>query len=209
MEFFRQLLNEGGPIVYVILVFMLIALIIFAERFLVMLRCRIDTYALLGGLIRQLKNGNIKVAVANCDAGTGPIGEVFRAAIEHWGDGEAAIRFAIEETARLAIGRLEKRMKLLSAIASISPLLGLLGTLCQMIKVFGEIKSNGGEFVGTLQLSGFISSALIATAVGIVTSLVAYLCYIFLVERLDDIVREMNKGAAEITYFLTANPMER
>ena len=206
--FIQTLLNEGGPLVYVILACLVLTVVIFFERFLVLHRCRIDTYALLNGLTRQLKNKNLAVALANCDSNTGPIGEIFHSAIEHWGDGELGIRCAVEETANLAIRHLETRMKLLSAFASITPIFGLLGTLCKMIDVFSIIKNAGGEFVGTLPLAGSICGALICTAAGLVASLVAYVGYTYLTELIERIVREMHKGAMEITYFLTANPMQ-
>ena len=190
---------------YVILAFLAIVVIISVERFLALRRARTDTYALLNGLIRQLKNNNIKAAIVNCDVKAGAVGEIFRAAIEHWSDGETAIRYAIEETAHLVIRKLETNMKLLNSIVGITPVLGLLGTLFWMIEIFAKMKGTGGQFVGTLPLAGDISGALICTAAGLIVSLVAQLCYTVLMEKIDTIIQEMSKGAIEITYFLTTH----
>lgn len=200
----EQISNVPGIIAVVLAVFLLLALAIAADRFLYLHRARIDTFELLRGLMNQLRVGHVKEAVANCDAKTGPVGEIFRTAIEHWSDGADAVRHAVEEAALLLVPRLERNLKLLSAFANMTPVVGLLGTLVSLIGAFDKI--NNIEFQGAQVLSGDIKMALLCTAMGLLASLVCQLCHAILVEKVDHLLEEMGKGAAEITYFLSHTP---
>ena len=92
------LLFSPGSIPMLILlgIFFLAGLFIFIERVLYYRRAQVDTMELLRGLINQLRNHKVKEAITNCDTRSGPVGEIFRTAIEHWQDGETGIRYAIE-----------------------------------------------------------------------------------------------------------------
>jgi biopolymer transport protein ExbB len=206
MHFFRNLMDNGGPMFYIILFFLLVALVVFAERFLYLHRARIDTFELLRGLMNQLRNHNIKEAIVNCDGRTGPVGEIFRTAIEHWRDGEQGIRYAVEEVVRLLIPRLERNLKLLSGLANMTPVLGLLGTLFSLIKIFAVMATDNSKITGVANVSGDISRALVCTAAGLIASLLCQLFHAVLTEIIDRQLAEMGKGAAEITYFLTTTP---
>ena len=205
MTFFRQLLNDGGPMFYVILFFAALSFILFLERSFYFLRANVDTQELLHGLMNHLRNNNLKEAIANCDNKTGPVGEVFRTAIERWSEGENAIRHAVDETVQLIIPRLENNMKLLACISNITPVLGLLGTLFWMMSIFTRMAQEGGHFVTTITLAGDIKGALVCTAAGLIVALIAQLFYFILMEKIDRIILEMSKAASEITFFLSSN----
>ena len=155
------------------------------------------------GLINQLRNHKVKEAITNCDTRSGPVGEIFRTAIEHWQDGETGIRYAIEEMAQLLIQRLQFGLKLLAMLANCSALLGLLGTVIGLVNAFLTI--SGNEFAGAKELSHSVSSYLVCTAVGLLVSLVCQIFHGVLSCMLDRQIHEMSKGAAEITFFLTHN----
>lgn len=191
--------------VYAILFFAALAFIIFLERSFFFMRANVDTQELLHGLMNHLRNNNLKEAIANCDNKTGPVGEVFRTAIEHWSEGESAIRHAIDETVHMIIARMENNMKLLACIGNITPVLGLLGTLFWMMSIFTRMEQEGGHFVTTITLAGDIKGALVCTAAGLIVALIAQLFYFILIEKIDRIILEMSKGASEITFFLSSN----
>ncbi len=195
--------DVSGIILVVMAVFLVFALVLAADRFLYLHRARVDTFELLRGLLNQLRSGRVKEAVANCDTKTGPVGEIFRAAIEHWGDGADAVRHAVEETGLLLVPRIERGLKLLNALANMSPIVGLMGSLIALMNVFTSI--SGAEFPGAQDLASDISTALLCTAAGLLVSLVCQLCHAVLVEKVDHLFEEMGKGAVEITYFLTHN----
>ncbi len=199
------LLFSPGSIPMLILlgIFFLAGLFIFIERVLYYRRAQVDTLELLRGLINQLRNHKVKEAITNCDTRSGPVGEIFRTAIEHWQDGETGIRYAIEEMAQLLIQRLQFGLKLLAMLANCSALLGLLGTVIGLVNAFLTI--SGNEFAGAKELSHSVSSYLVCTAVGLLVSLVCQIFHGVLSCMLDRQIHEMSKGAAEITFFLTHN----
>jgi biopolymer transport protein ExbB len=200
----EQISNVPGIIAIVVAAFLVLTFIIAADRYLYLHRARVDTFELLRGILSQLRAGRVKEAVANCDAKTGPVGEILRTGIEHWRDGGDAVRHSVEETGRLLIPRLERNLKLLAAFANVTPIVGLLGTLVSLIGAFDKISNI--EFQGAQVLSGDIKMALLCTAMGLLASLVSQICHAVLVEKVDHLLEEMGKAASEITYFLTHNP---
>ncbi|MBR4517694.1 MAG: MotA/TolQ/ExbB proton channel family protein [Victivallales bacterium] len=194
----------SAPLLIVLGLFLLAGLFIFIERVLYYRRAQVDTLELLRGLTNQLRNHLVKEAITNCDARSGPVGEIFRTAIEHWQDGEAGIRYAIEEMAQILQQRLQFGLRLLAMLANCSSVLGLLGTVFGLVNAFLTI--SGNEFAGAKELSLSVSSYLVCTAFGLLVSLVCQLFHGVLSCMLDRQLHEMSKGAAEITFFLTHNP---
>lgn len=207
MKYFT-LLTECGPVGIAIGFCAFVVLLIAAERYLYLHRCAIDTRDFLRGIINQLRSRNTEVAVQNCDNTHSPVGDVVRSAIEHWSDGPHAIRNATEETAALTIPRLEQNLKLLAFLGNFSPVLGLVGTLCSMLRIFATIADKKGEFLGTVDLAVEIRTALFCTVLGLIVAAIAQLCYFLLTEMIDKHILEMRKAASEITFFLSENPPE-
>lgn len=196
--------GAAGVLAIVIGGFTLWALVLAGDRYFYLHRARVDTFELLRGLLNQLRSGHVKEAIANCDAKTGPVGEIFRTAIEHWNDGEVAIRHAVEECGMLLVPRLERNLKLLRAFANFLPIAGFLGTVVALIGAFDKVSGNAS--FDAKAISGDVTVALSCLAVGLLASLVCQLFHAVLTEKIDHILEEMEKGAAEITYFLTHNP---
>lgn len=194
----------SAPLLIVLGLFLLAGLFIFFERVLFYRRAQVDTLELLRGLTNLLRNHRVKEAITNCDVRSGPVGEIFRTAIEHWQDGETGIRYAIEEMAQILLQRLQSGLKLLAMLANSASVLGLLGTVIGLVNTFMTI--SGNEFAGAKELSQSISSYLVCTAIGLLVALVCQLFHGVLSCMLDRLLHEMSKGAAEITYFLTHNP---
>ena len=204
-DFAKLLHSPGSAALLIVLgIFLVLGLFIFIERVLFFRRAQVDTLELLRGLTNQLRNHRIKEAITNCDARSGPVGEIFRTAIEHWSDGELGIRYAIEEMAQILLQRLQSGLKLLPMLANCSSVLGLLGTVIGLVNTFLTI--SGNEFAGAKEMAQGISAYLICTAVGLLVALVCQLFHGVLTCMLDRQIHEMSKGAAEITFFLTHNP---
>lgn len=204
-KIFQEFLTEGGPLMFIIIAFGFLAFLLFLERLLLFHRAKVDTNELLRGLMNHLRNSNVREAIANCDNKTGPVGEVIRTAIERWDEGEAKIRYAVDESIRLTIGKLERNMKLLACIGNVAPMLGLLGTLFKMMGIFDKIKAAGGQFISIPDLAGHIRGTLYCTAAGLIVALLAYLFYFILMEKINWIIQEMSKAGSEIIFFLSSN----
>ena len=202
MLYFQQLLNQGGVVMYVIGVCMLLALLIFLGRLFHLHRAHIDVNEFIRGLYNVLRRNNVVEAVAICDETPGPVAHVVRAAILHADRGEEGMRRAVEEVSLTEVPRLERHMKMLATIGHIAPLLGLLGTVVGLLGVFDEMQGKG-HFVETIQLAGHVKTALLTTGAGLVVAIVTCVFYNYLVSRIEALVLDMRKAASEMMYFLT------
>jgi len=122
-----------------------------------------------------------------------PLGQILAAGLASRGESRDIVRERIEDSGRHVVHELERYLNPLHTIASISPLLGLLGTVIGMIKVFAAIMANG---VGNpASLAGGISEALITTAAGLSVAIPALIGHRYLRGRVDGLVVKMEKEA--------------
>ncbi len=160
-----ELFRAGGPLMWIILLCSLVALTIIFERLLTLRRRNIAPEGLRQQVTDLVDLGKVsKDKIAKVRAHS-PLGQVLAAGLENVHRGESATREALEEAGKGVVHRLGRYLNTLGTIASISPLVGLLGTVIGMIKVFTQITASG---VGDpTVLSGGISEALITTAAGL------------------------------------------
>lgn len=120
------------------------------------------------------------------------LGKIFATALANRHYPRERIKEAVEDTGRHVVHELERFLNTLGTIAGISPLLGLLGTVIGMIKVFAELVHNSGN---AQELSGGISYALITTATGLTVAIPSYFFYRYFKGRVDSYVVEMEQEA--------------
>lgn len=204
MGYLQNILNQGGEVMYLIFACGIIAVFIILSRLFHLHRAQIDVHEFISGLYNVLRQQSVVEAVHICDETPGPVAHVVRAAILHADRDEAAIRQAVEEAALVEVPRLERFMKLLATIALLAPLLGLLGTVVGMIHAFDAMQAEG-PFVSTNVLAGHVKLALYTTAAGLTVAIPTYAFYNYLVARIESLVIDMQKAAAEMTYFVTHN----
>ena len=193
MNYAQQLLNEGGPVIYLLLVLLIVACIIFLERYLYYYRSQIDTHEFLRGIFNIVRSGKIVEAVSICDSKPYPLSAIVRAVITNIGEGEAHARKAADEAFLTELPKLRRGLKLLACLGNIAPILGLLGTLLSLMSVFDKI-SQEGHFVPTTELAGDVKTALLTTALGLIVAMTSHLFSFVLSEKLEKIVTDMEKG---------------
>ena len=136
---FIQLMRDGGPVMWVILLCSFIALFIFLEKWLQFHREQINANELLKGLTNVLKRDGYIEAITLCDNTPGPIARVLVAIILSCQRGDKDLRQAVEDANLEEIPKLERHMNILGTIGYIAPLLGLLGTVVGMMHAFQEM----------------------------------------------------------------------
>jgi biopolymer transport protein ExbB len=198
------LLANGGPVIWLILIAAASAAVVFVERALFCHRSQINSAEFLNGVRTVVKRGNVVEAIAICDATAGPVARLVKAAILHRELGRDRVREAVEEAGLVEVPQLEERLNLLATIAQISPLLGLFGTLVGFIEIF-KVIGNEGLYSNVAQLSLGIWHALICAAAGIAVAIPAHAGYNYLVSRVNKIVLDMERAAAEIVNIVTEN----
>ena len=125
-----------------------------------------------------------------------PLGQILAAGLTNRHRDRGIIKESIQDTGRHVVHEMERFLNPLGTIAAISPLLGLLGTVIGMVKVFTAITTHG---VGNpTMLAGGISEALITTAAGLSVAIPALIGYRYLRRRIDTLVVEMEKEAIKL-----------
>ncbi len=150
---------------WIILLCSLVALTIIFERLLTLRSKAVAPTGLREQIVELLAAGKMTPERIEKVRSHSPLGQVFASGLDNYNRGEAAMRESLEETGKAVVHRLGRYLNTLGTIASIAPLIGLLGTVIGMIKVFTAITASG---VGDpTVLSGGISEALITTAAGL------------------------------------------
>jgi biopolymer transport protein ExbB len=198
------LLGNGGPVIWLILIAAATAAVVFIERALFCHRSQINSAEFLNGVRTVIKRGNIVEAIAICDATAGPVARLVKAAILARDLGRDRVREAVEEAGLTEVPRLEEKLNLLATIAQIAPLLGLFGTIVGFIDVFGQIEQ-AGLYAHIELLSHGVWKALVCAAGGIAVAIPAHAGYNYLVSRVNKIVLDMERAAAEIVNIVTEN----
>ena len=197
VKLFLKMMRDGGPVMWVIIGCSVLALVVFLEKVFQFHRDEINVRELLRGLINVLKRDGMVEALTLCDSTPGPAARLLGAAIlaHHRGDD---IRQAIDDAALDELPKLERRVNLLGTLGFILPLLGFLGTVLGMLRVFETLKT-GDNF--SSDLAGAVMTALITTAAALTTAIPCYLGHNYLVTRVNAITLDMEKAALEITAF--------
>jgi biopolymer transport protein ExbB len=198
------LLGNGGPVIWLIVLAAAAAAVVFIERALFCHRSQINSAEFLNGVRTVIKRGNIVEAIAICDATAGPVARLVKAAILARDLGRDRVREAVEEAGLTEVPRLEEKLNLLATIAQIAPLLGLFGTIVGFIDIFGQIEQ-AGLYAHIEMLSHGVWKALVCAAAGIAVAIPAHAGYNYLVSRVNKIVLDMERAAAEIVNIVTEN----
>ena len=133
-----------------------------------------------------------------------PLGRILAAALANRHRGREIMMERIEDTGRHVVHELERFLNSLGTIASISPLLGLLGTVTGIIRAFNAVMLGGmGD---PRMLAGGISEALITTAGGLAVAIPSFIAYRYLRGKVERIVIEMEKVAVNFADTLGAEP---
>jgi biopolymer transport protein ExbB len=195
------LMQQGGPLMWVIAALGVVAVIVFLERFLHFHRAHIHAGDFIHGLRNAIQQGNFIEALATCDETAGPVAQLAKTALLHRDCPRDEIREAVEETGRAEVARLERRLVVLATVAQVAPLIGFLGTVMGMIQMFRVIQQAALPSPG--QLAGGVWTALLTTAAGLVVAVPTYVAYNYLVNRVAQLVLDMEKAATDVIGFLT------
>ena len=198
------LLASGGPVIWLILIAGAAAFVVFVERALLCHRSQINSAEFINGVRTVLKRDNVVEAVSICDATPGPVARIVKIAILNRDKGRERVREAVEEGGLTEVPLLEERLNLLATIAQIAPLLGLLGTILGFMDIFKQVQE-AGLYAHIERLSHGISEALICAATGIAVAIPVHAGYNYLISRVNKIVLDMERAAAEIINIVTEN----
>jgi biopolymer transport protein ExbB len=151
---------------------------------------------LLAKVWKQLKGGEMDAARLKTLKQSSPLGRILAAGLSNAYHGREVMKESIQEAAQHVVHDLERYLNTLGTIAAISPLLGLLGTVVGMIRVFAEIMSQGTGNASVL--AGGISEALITTAAGLTVAIPALAMHRYFIGKIDAIVVELEQETIKL-----------
>ncbi len=191
-----ELVTAGGWLMPPIILCSIIALAIISERFWSLQRKRICPGDLVGRIWQWAKNDELDAGKISSLRGSSPLGRILAAGLVNMHHSRDVMKESIEETGRHVVADLERYLNTLGTIASISPLLGLLGTVVGMIKVFTAITTVGVGNPGVL--AGGISQALLTTAAGLSVAIPSLMFYRYFRGRVDQLVIDMEQESLKL-----------
>ncbi len=181
----------------------ILSISIIAERFWSLRRERVLPEHLVATVWNAIKQDSLKRASIEMLAKQSALGQILSAGLLHRDESRERIKECIEDRGREVVHDLERFLNTLGTIASISPLLGLLGTVIGMIQVFTAITTYG---VGDPSvLASGISQAMITTAAGLTVAIPSLIFYRFFRRKVDSIVVVMEREAIKMVDVLHYN----
>jgi biopolymer transport protein ExbB len=201
-----EIIRAGGWLMLPIILCSIIAVAIIIERLWTLQRRRVLPKDLAMRVWewardRQLDQKHLTVLSANS-----PMGRVLAAGLANRHQSREVLKEIVQDTGRHVVHELERYLNSLGTIAAITPLLGLLGTVIGMVKVFTAITTAGVGNPGVL--AGGISEALITTAAGLCVAIPSLIAYRYLRGQVDALVVDMEKEAMKLIDALHRVPAE-
>ena len=195
---FNIILAAGWPI-WPLLFASVVAVALIIERLVALRRAKVLPNGLLQRVVAEYRqNGVSDALVTNLEAGS-PLGRVLSAGLRNVGSSREIMREAIEETGAGVAHELERYLTTLGTIASISPLMGLLGTVVGMIEIFGSQSPTGSNPV---QLAHGISVALYNTGFGLLIAIPGMIFWRHFRALVNGYVIEMQQQAVRLVEVL-------
>jgi len=194
------LVERGGPIVVVLLGLSVLALAIALLKLGQFARARLWSRAWIADAVAAARAGEHERALALIDGHPGPVARVLDCAVrgrEEIGHDDALLREEVERVALAELGSLESNLRGLDSIASLAPLLGLLGTVLGMIRAFMRLEEAGSR-VDPALLAGGIWEALLTTAVGLCVAIPTLAVLAWLESQVDRTRRRMEDAATRV-----------
>lgn len=191
-----ELIKAGGWLMIPILTCSVLALAISIERLIALRRSKIVPEGLLGYVWTLYKEKELTTEHLAHIRKTSALGTIIVAGISNAKHGRELMKEAIMESASQVLHQMEKYLNGLGTVAAIAPLLGLLGTVIGMIKVFTEIMIQGTGNANLL--AGGISEALITTAAGLSVAIPALVMHRYFQSRISTLVLQMEQESIKL-----------
>jgi biopolymer transport protein ExbB len=188
-----QVVRDGGPLMFPIGICSFILLVFVFERSISLRQGRVVPRPFVKRFLQQLRDGELDRETARqlCERNRSPVAEIFGAAVRKWGRPSVEVEQAIIDAGERVTNNLRRYLRVLNGVSTISPLLGLLGTVLGMIRAFNAIAT--ADAMGKPEmLAGGISQALITTAAGLSVAIPALIAYLYFSGRVDQLIMTLD-----------------
>ena len=201
MRVMLELMQKGGPVMWVILALSIVGVAVFLERLIYLHRAQVRVGEFLRGLANLVRDDRLEEVRKQCLATPGPVARVVLSAVLARDCPRAELRDIVQEAGQLEVPRLERHLSLLGGIAYAAPLLGLLGTVLGLLEAFYLVSTQGG-YATVADLSGAVYQSLISAAAGLAVAIPALIAAGYLNARVQDLVHDMERAGIEMVNLL-------
>lgn len=191
-----EIIKSGGWLMLPLILCSIMVVAIVAERLWTLQTRRVAPEHLAAQVWNWLKSGELDHERLQVLRAGSPLGRILAAGLEQRHASRETMNEAIEDSGRHVVHELDRYLITLGTIASISPLLGLLGTVLGIMHVFAAISVSG--LGNPAMLAGGISQALITTVAGLTVAIPAYILYRYLRGKVDDLVVRMERETTRL-----------
>ena len=191
-----EIVRAGGWLMFPILFCSIVAIAIVIERFWTLSATRISPKYVVAQVWTWLKNNQLDSTKLRELRLSSPLGQILAAGLLSSKHGRVAMIDSIEQTAAQVVHDMERYLNALGTIAAITPLLGLLGTVVGMIRVFSDIMLQGTGNANAL--AGGISEALITTAAGLTVAIPTYMSHRYFNRKVDSLVLSLEHESIKL-----------
>ena len=181
--------HKGGPVMYLLLLCSMFVVAIAIERSMYF-KAKDPGRSFTRNFVDMLSQGDRDGAASLAGSTKGVIPSLLSKGMAFTSDENVSLTTFFEVQSGIVLSRFRKRLYYLNIIVTIAPLLGLLGTISGMISAFSMFNLESGQ---TSAITGGVGEALIATAMGICTAIIALVVHAYFTQRIDSIVSDMEQ----------------
>jgi len=192
---FIDLLFKGGWVMLPLLLLLFLALVIFIERYLTIRKASKDETNLMQQVKASITAGKLDSAIAICRGSNSALGRMLQKGLLRIGRPIKDIEGAIENVGKLEVSKLEKNISILGIVAGIAPMLGFVGTISGVIRIFYNISLTDNISMGVI--AGGLYEKMITSATGLMIGILAYVGYHILNIMVDRVILKMETDAVE------------
>jgi biopolymer transport protein ExbB len=203
------IVRDGGFLMYPLFACSFVLLVFAFERSISLRTGRVIPAPFVRRFQHQLEEGQLdrEQALLVCEENGSPIAKIFAAAVRKWGRSAVEIEQAVIDAGERAAGELRRYLRIFNGVATISPLLGLLGTVFGIIRAFNDIASS--DAMGRMEmLSKGISEALFTTAMGLLVAIPAVVLHLYFVGRVDRLVIHIDTVSQDVVQTISAEALQ-
>jgi biopolymer transport protein ExbB len=206
----QKIIDDAGPLMYAILFcsFLLVAFLL--ERTVSLRRRRVIPKPFVRRFLQQLREGQLDrdQALKLCEENGSPVAQVFAGAVRKWGRPGVEVEQGVIDAGERVTNGLRRYLRVFYGVATVGPLLGLMGTVLGMIQTFNVIADPATDALSrTAPLAGGIAKALLNTAGGLAVAIPASIFYVFFISRVDRLVIEIDQLAQEVVNIISAEDL--
>ncbi|MEZ4257142.1 MAG: MotA/TolQ/ExbB proton channel family protein [Polyangiales bacterium] len=196
--------QEGGKMMWVILLFLVIAVGVIIERAVYLFRSSIDRDVFLATMQKCILAGDVGRAIKLCSAANAPLARIVKAGLMKVNRPDGEVQAAMDEAALRELPRIESRTPYLALLANLGMLCGLLGTVIGLIEAFGAV-AHADPSTRAAALAGGISEAMNCTAFGLMSAVTALLGFAVLNGKTQSLIDDINGATVQVMNLVVNN----